>query len=64
MVNRVRYEKRTWPEIQEFVRRDAVVVIPTAAVEEHGHHLPLDTDVLIASHIATQAALRASHPAW
>ncbi|MFS8533270.1 creatininase family protein [Sphaerobacter thermophilus] len=62
MVNRVRYEKRTWPEIQEFVRRDAVVVIPTAAVEEHGHHLPLDTDVLIASHIATQAALRASHP--
>lgn len=62
MAKSVRYEKCTWPEIKEYVAQDAVIVIPTAAVEEHGRHLPLDTDLLIAEHIATEAAQQANHP--
>lgn len=58
-----RYEKHTWPEIQRLVAADALVLIPTAAVEEHGPHLPLDTDAVIASHVAHEAARRARHPA-
>ncbi len=58
----VRYAKLTWPEIQSYAQRDALVIVPTAAVEEHGHHLPLDTDVLIGETIALRAARRAGHP--
>ena len=58
----VRYAKLTWPEIQSYAQRDALVIVPTAAVEEHGHHLPLDTDVLIGETIALRAARRATHP--
>jgi creatinine amidohydrolase len=58
----VRYEKCTWPEIQEFVKQNALVIIPTAATEEHGQHLPLDTDSLICTHVAMEAAKRSDHP--
>ena len=61
-MNEVRYAKLTWPEIHAMAERDAVVIIPTAAIEEHGHHLPLDTDVLIGETIALRAAEHAHHP--
>jgi creatinine amidohydrolase len=61
-VKQVRYEKFTWPEIKEFAARNTVVIIPTAATEEHGHHLPLDTDSLITSHVALEAARKTDHP--
>lgn len=35
----------TGPEIAEAVARDAVVVLPLAATEQHGPHLPPSTDV-------------------
>ena len=35
----------TTTEIEPFVTLDPVVVLPTAAVEQHGPHLPLSTDV-------------------
>jgi creatinine amidohydrolase len=62
MNSEVRYEKCTWPEIKEFAKQDAIVIVPTAAVEEHGHHLPLDTDALITYHIATRAAQESDSP--
>ncbi len=61
-MTQIRYEKCTWPEIQEFAAKNAVVIIPTAATEEHGYHLPLDTDSLITSHVAYGAAERSEHP--
>jgi len=36
----------TWPEIRKLVP-DTPVVIPLAAVEQHGHHLPLATDSIL-----------------
>ena len=42
---RLRYEEHTWPELRELAKRDdLVVVIPTATLEDHGYHLPIDTD--------------------
>lgn len=40
---------------------DPVVVVPTGAVEQHGPHLPVDTDASIAGAIARAAAERADH---
>jgi creatinine amidohydrolase/Fe(II)-dependent formamide hydrolase-like protein len=41
----------TWPEIP----RNACVVIPVGSFEQHGPHLPLDTDTQIAAHLCTAA---------
>jgi creatinine amidohydrolase len=43
--------KATWPEVAE-LSREVVVVIPTGSVEQHGPHLPLATDTLIALKVA------------
>jgi mycofactocin precursor peptide peptidase len=42
----------TWPEVP----RNACVVIPVGSFEQHGPHLPLDTDTQIAAHLCTIAA--------
>lgn len=39
---------------------DATVVLPTAAIEQHGPHLPIQTDTLITAAICEQAARLAS----
>lgn len=42
-------EDLTWPEAKAWFDRDAVVLVPIgAASKEHGHHLPLCTDYLLA----------------
>lgn len=57
-VNKFLYEEMSWPEIREVVKEDRVVLIPTATIEDHGHHLPLATDVMIAWEVARRAAER------
>ena len=43
---RTDYGEHTWLELRELAKRDdIVVVIPTATLEDHGYHLPIDTDV-------------------
>lgn len=41
-----RYEKLTWPEINDAVEMGKVCVVPCGAVEQHGPHLPLDVDLV------------------
>ena len=41
----------TWKEV-DALSRDVVVVIPTAALEQHGPHLPLLTDTLLVTAVA------------
>lgn len=43
----------TWPEV-ESASRESVVLIPTGSLEQHGRHLPLFTDTLLVTHVATQ----------
>jgi creatinine amidohydrolase len=55
----LRYEQHTWPELAELaVRDDVVVVVPTATLEDHGHHLPIDTDVRLIEEVARGACER------
>lgn len=37
----------TWPQVDSLPRESTLLVLPTAAIEQHGHHLPLATDTLI-----------------
>ncbi|MBD3924200.1 mycofactocin biosynthesis peptidyl-dipeptidase MftE [Nocardioides cavernae] len=40
------------------VPANAVVLVPVGSIEQHGPHLPLDTDTVIATSVATGAAQR------
>ncbi len=46
----------TWPEAQAALRPTTIVMLPVGAIEAHGPHLPLDTDVIIATTVAWRAA--------
>lgn len=37
----------TWKQVDALPRETTLLILPTAAVEQHGHHLPLATDTLI-----------------
>src|SRR6186997_3346035 len=51
-----RYEKLTWPEIEDAVDLGKVCIVPVGAVEQHGPHLPLDVDLICPTEIALGAA--------
>ena len=50
-----RYEKLTWPEINDAVELGKVCIVPCGAVEQHGPHLPLDVDLVCPGGIAQGA---------
>ena len=50
-----RYEKLTWPEINDAVDLGKVCILPCGAVEQHGAHLPLDVDIVCPTEIARGA---------
>jgi creatinine amidohydrolase len=56
---RTEYGAHTWLELRELAARDdVVVVIPAATLEDHGYHLPIDTDVRLIEAIARGAVER------
>lgn len=48
----------TWVEARDVLTAGCVVLLPVGAIEAHGPHLPLDTDVVIATEAACRAAAR------
>jgi mycofactocin system creatininase family protein len=52
----VRLADATWPEVAAAGRE--LLVVPAGALEQHGPHLPLDTDAVIAAAVAGRLAGR------
>jgi creatinine amidohydrolase len=50
-----RYEKLTWPEMNDAVALGKVCILPCGSVEQHGPHLPLDVDIVCPTGIAQGA---------
>lgn len=50
------YERLSWPQVRDVVGEDRVCLIPAGTLEDHGPHLPIDTDTRIASEICRRAA--------
>ncbi len=40
-------QEMTWPEVRAAVERNAALVLPAGATEQHGPHLPLGTDTFL-----------------
>ncbi|RLM59279.1 creatininase family protein [Halobellus sp. Atlit-31R] len=49
---------QTWPELGGYVAEESVAIVPLGSTEQHGPHLPLATDHLIAEGLARVAADR------
>ncbi len=41
-------EHLSWPQIKEYVNKSELILIPIGATEEHGRHLPVSMDTIIA----------------
>jgi creatinine amidohydrolase/Fe(II)-dependent formamide hydrolase-like protein len=52
----------TWPEAEARLKQVDVALLPVGAVEQHGPHLPLDTDAFDADHLARRVAEACSLP--
>ncbi len=52
------FEEQTWPDVADLDRGQTVLILPVGAVEAHGPHLPLCTDVVIAGAMAEAGAAR------
>lgn len=46
----------TWPEVAARVATGCIAILPFGAQEQHGHHLPLDTDTVMAEGLARRIA--------
>lgn len=53
-----RYAEMNWPECNEAVKLGRVAVLPVATYEDHGYHLPIDVDVVLATEICERAVAR------
>jgi creatinine amidohydrolase len=51
----MRWEEMTSPEIGALDREQTVVVLPIGAVEQHGNHMPVGTDTLLAQAVSLAA---------
>lgn len=52
----------TWPEVEARAGSGAVLVVPLGSCEQHGPHLPLDTDTRIAVSLAASLVDRLDTP--
>lgn len=55
---KTRWQELRRTEFASLAAQDAVVVIPVASIEQHGEHLPIDTDASNCHSIALRAAER------
>jgi creatinine amidohydrolase len=53
------YDELTWPEMREAITRQPAVLLPFGTIEDHGLHLPINTDNVIVESLCLEAARRA-----
>jgi len=56
MEKTVKLADATFAEVRDLLPRDPIALVPVGALEAHGPHLPLATDVIIAEGIVRRAA--------
>ena len=53
---------KTWPLMQAYLKRIDLALLPVGAIEQHGPHLPLDTDAFDAEYLARRVAEACNDP--
>jgi creatinine amidohydrolase/Fe(II)-dependent formamide hydrolase-like protein len=52
----------TWPEAEKRFQEVDIALLPVGSIEQHGPHLPLDTDAFDADYLARRVAAACSNP--
>jgi creatinine amidohydrolase len=55
-----RYNRLTWPQMNEAIAAQKLVILPTGSTEQHGRHLPLDVDVFLCESVCLEVGKRAA----
>lgn len=50
------FQEKTWPELQTYLDKNALIILPVGELEEHSLYLPVDTDARIAQYLAAEIA--------
>lgn len=45
-----------WPDVEAYLTRDDRIILPVGSTEQHGRHLPLGTDALVAASLADRVS--------
>ena len=54
----MRWEEMTAPDIGALDREHTIVLLPLGSVEQHGHHMPVGTDSILAHSVCLSASAR------
>lgn len=54
-----RYNRLTWPEMNDAIAAQKLIILPTGSTEQHGPHLPLDVDVFLCESVCLEVGRRA-----
>jgi creatinine amidohydrolase len=52
----IEFMQKSWPELKEYLERNALVILPVAQAEEHGPHLPVGCDTYIGTEVGRRVA--------
>lgn len=44
--------EKTWTEVSDYLNDNDTLIIPVGTCEQHGRHLPLDTDIVVCEYFA------------
>jgi creatinine amidohydrolase len=50
------WDQLKWEDVRAAAERDAVVIVPLGAIEQHGPHLPVDNDAFVARELALRGS--------
>ena len=59
MKDQIYWEQLRSPQLKSLADVNAIVVVPVGSMEQHGPHLPVKVDALLATEVARRAALKA-----
>jgi creatinine amidohydrolase len=49
-------EEMTWVDVQDLLKRTKTILVPTGSIEQHGPHLPLNSDVVAPLEVSLRVA--------
>lgn len=56
MAERILMQELSWVAYQKRIAEGAMILLPVGATEQHGPHLPMGTDAMLATAVATRVA--------
>lgn len=62
LATRILLAELTWPDAEKRFHQVDVALLPVGSIEQHGPHLPLDTDAFDADYLAKQVAAACTDP--